>query len=334
MPNNSFTDFIHNPHDQATVTAETVEGFQTGEVGRFDLRNVIPAFASNDITTWGSQLIIIQAYTGHGKSIIADIILKYMAEQCQKNECVVKVSYENTLQEDGVKRVAAQLGVPANNVLEGKLNDMQLAEVNTVAMQIAKTPLWWVGPDENTSRHFRLPKISELMVMLRRLVEEQHIYPRMIVIDHFHEIPIERHTNSDVSSLGGNVKMLTALSFAFPNCPLVVLAQSNRDSQKEKKFKLPYLDGLKGTSDLESAARFVLSLWIPARSEGYKAGIDDIKIGKDYYLVTDDLMVMGVMKQKYAAYPVLAATKIDWENYEVKTPYPMVDIENSGINHD
>ena len=144
------------------------------------------------------------------------------------------------------------------------------------------------------------------MVMMRRMVEEQHIYPRMIVIDHFHEIPIERQTNSDVSSLGGNVKMLTAMSFAFPNCPLVVLAQSNRDSQKDKKFKIPYLDGLKGTSDLESAARAVLSLWIPARSEGYAVG-DIIKIGMDQYLVTDDLMVMGIMKQKNAPYPVLSA---------------------------
>ena len=289
----NFKDFIHSPGDQATVTMETVQGYQNQTIQRFDLRDVIPSFKNNDITTWGSQLVIIQAYTGHGKSTVGDIFLKHVAKGCKKNECVLKVSYENTLQEDGVKRIAAQLGVSANNVPEGKLTDLQLSETNNVALEMSKTPLWWVGPNENTSRHFRLPKISELMVMLRRMVEEQHIYPRMIVIDHFHEIPIERHTNSDVSSLGGNVKMLTAMSFAFPNCPLVVLAQSNRDSQKEEKFKLPYLDGLKGTSDLESAARAVLSLWIPARSEGYAVG-DIIKIGMDQYLVTDDLMVMGI----------------------------------------
>ena len=114
--------------------------------------------------------------------------------------------------------------------------------------------------------------------------------------------------------------MLNAMPFAF-GCPTLVLAQSNRESQKDKHFKLPHLDGLKGTSELESAARAVVSLWMPARSEGYKANIDAITLDGIDYLVTDDMVIVGIMKQKHNPYPIIKPCRIDFTKMEFDNAY-------------
>lgn len=328
-----FKDFVKSPHDQAVATMDEINALQKNAGNRYDMRRAVPSMLHNDITSWGPQLILIQGRTGHAKSTVGDIIMQDILSDSGKNDIAVKVSYENTIQEDGIKLVAANLGIQANMILDGKLNELHMKKANESVKQVAQSKLWWVGPDAKSAQHFRMPKISEVMRLLYELREVQKKNIRMILIDHFHRVPIEKFGNSDVGSLNSTIDALNAMSFAF-NCPLVVLAQSNRESVKDKSFKLPPLSGLKGTGKLEEDARFVLSLWMPARSpDRYSIG-DTVKVGHGSYLVTDNLLVMGVMKQKFNAYPVITANYIDFERLKLNHAQPSVDPEDAGISHD
>ena len=312
------TSFINPPQKIAAEVAKQVQHYKDPSIYRFDLRQAPPIFQNNAIDQWDERLCLVQAYTNHGKSTICDIFLHHAAKNCAENEIVVKVSYENTLQQDGTRRLANLLNCKVAAISENRLTEMQESGLNKAYQAIASSPIWWIGPNEKTARQFFTPPLADVMRLLTHLVEKQGKTIKMIVVDHFHAIPVKGGEYSEQRAFGNNVTQLTLFPAAF-HCPVIVATQSARDAEKQDGLKVPQLHHLANTADLERAARNVLSLWIPLNSPGYTYG-DAIDTKDGAVIVDENVMFFGIMKQKDNAPPPIKPGVLDWRGLTIR-PY-------------
>lgn len=306
--------FVNPPQRIASHIKQQVDHYADPNIFRLDPRDVLPNFKNYKIDLWDDQLNLIQAYTNHGKSNICDVFLYHTAKKCGPDDIVVKVSYENTLQQDGTRRLAYLLNSTPGEIAENRLDEQKREKIPEALQNIAKSPIWWVGPNEKTARSFLTPSLEVVMQLLVYLVEKQKKNLKLLVVDHFHAIPIKSGAYSEKRAFSNNVEALTLFPAAF-HCPVIVATQSSRDAENQHGIKVPQLWHLANTADLERAARNVLSLWIPLVSG---IGYGDAMETKDGTVIVDEnLMFMGIMKQKNNPVPPIRPCHMDWEHMQV-----------------
>lgn len=115
------------------------------------------------------------------------------------------------------------------------------------------------------------PRLSAFQIGVRARREHMRKGLRLVVIDHLHEFQLPGKQN-EAQERGDALRDIRALAKDL-NCPVVVLAQLNRESAKDggkTEQRRPNLTDLRGSGGIEEVADLVLLLHRP---EYYRKGV-------------------------------------------------------------
>src|SRR3990167_1402797 len=138
---------VYTPNDIARLTVRTVEermenkgqGLKTGIATLDDI--LMPFFPG--------ELIGVMARTSNYKTGFMQFLARQFAAQIDanesKNEMVVYVTWEVSIEELGFYDLAHMADVDASQVWQGNITPNGLEQIKTAAMHRAAQPIWTIG---------------------------------------------------------------------------------------------------------------------------------------------------------------------------------------------
>ena len=145
------------------------------------------------------------------------------------------------------------------------------------------------------------------------IVDYQDVRPTLIILDYLQRIRRER-TDGDTmrEQFMSIVDHAKDLALAF-GAPVILGTQSKRDV-KSRKWMLPQPADGQETSNLEQSADSLLSVWMP--KQDYPTG-HILQYGDDSYCVSDNLLILGILKQKLGPAPRIIPLHVQPEVNEI-----------------
>lgn len=257
-----------------------------------------------------AELMTVLGYTSWYKSGFMNWLLKAAVPQCAENDIVIKVTWEDSVEEDTLKWVSSDAKIPISALIRG-----ENTEWDTIMQSYnrrIKVPMWIIGHSNQTAAINGKPRprltmrdVLGAVNCVCNEVTDQKYRPRMIVLDYLQRI---RPDASD----GGTKReqMMEAVNKAKDlaiqmGCPVVLGVQASR-AVLDREYKLPRLeDGLE-TSNIEQSSDKVISLWYPIKTEPPGKVLSEEKVA-----VNEHLLIMGILKQKMGIAPYVLPTYID-----------------------
>lgn len=225
-----------------------------------------------DLLTHGLQagdLIVIAARPNMGKTVMAVQAAVHAA--IALNRQVALFSMEMTAKQI-LNRAAACMGsVPHKWLLAPHHEKENWAKVGEIVTQLNRAPLWIDDTPGLT--------IDQIKARARRTNLRSKI--GLLMVDHLGEVRLRSRTSSDRAyELGDVAGELKGLGKEF-DCPVVALAQLNRELLK-RDDKHPNMGDLRASGDIEQKADLILFLH---REDYYNKnthlkGVVDVEIGK------------------------------------------------------
>ena len=286
---------IYTPNDVANYAIERVE-YQVENkpralslgVGIID-KYVKPALPS--------EVVYILAHTSNGKTAFMQFWARQAVKQLQAREdikeVVVYITWETIVEELGLYDMCGMTGIDASSAWYGDITAEEVAKLRAVSIRRAAMPLWVIGYSLKRRREMRLT-MDVVKDALEKLETEWGFKPAIIYIDYIQHITLRDQRMDRRVAIMENVDAIQDIARDC-GCPVVVGCQAGRQVM-DREFKLPEIGDGQETSRIEQDADKVLSLWYPCKSEPLGSTLPVLDVP-----VTDDLMIMGVRKQRRAA---------------------------------
>jgi replicative DNA helicase len=301
-------ELIYSPSEAAALAIQALEDLRQHrgigiKTGISDLDKILLPLRPGELCT-------ILGYTSWYKSGFMNWLLKATVSQCNSSDIAIKVTWEDSVEEDTLKWVSSDAGIPIGIMVRGEELNWDL--IMKSYQKRIETPLWLIGHSNSVSSttgkarpRMTMTDVLQAVNYICDGVTDQKFKPRLIVLDYLQRI---RPDGSD-----GNTKreqMMEAVNKSKDlgiqiGCPVVLGVQAGR-SVLERDYKLPRLeDGLE-TSNIEQSSDKVLSLWYPIKTENEGKFIEIDKV-----TVNEHLLICGVMKQKMGVSPVSLPLYVD-----------------------
>lgn len=298
---------IYSPPEVGKYTVEVLREFQanrgneiTTGIGSLD-RVLLPLRPS--------ELITVLGYTSHYKSGFMNFLTKEAIRQCRPDDIVIKVTWEQSVEEDTLTWIANDSGISVATMVRGEV-DWEVT-MKSYARRIA-TPLWIIGHSDREAMENRTSRprltmgdVASACEYIRANATDNEYRIRMIVLDYLQRIRPERGDGSTRRE-----QMIEAVNRAKDlaithACPVVLGVQAGRDIL-DRAYKLPRLDDGQETSNIEQSSDKVLALWYPIKTERPGSRIEGVPVE-----VSNSLLIVGVLKQKFAPAPVTLPLYVD-----------------------
>ena len=243
------------------------------------------------------ELIFVLGFTSHGKTALMQAMCRNVVGQLAKrestDEIAVYASWETLVEELGLYDLASMTGIDATRAWYGQHNDAEAARLRNAAMRRAGMPLWVLGDSLKRRREGGGLTVPTMQQALLEMEDSRGIKPAVIFADYLQIIPSEENAEFRIKLL----HTVDALRDMGRRCgaPVVVGCQASR-KVLDRSFKLPEIGDGAETSQIERDADKLLAIWYPCKSEPEGEYITEL--GEH---VTDDLMVLGIRKQRHAA---------------------------------
>lgn len=266
----------------------------------------IPLLEEDLLPLRPGELTAVLGRPSNYKSGVMAIIARDATEQIKDNEddVILYVTWEQSIEEHGLIELANASRIDASKMARGDLTDAEWAAMMKAAVRRGTTPLWLIGHSSQAGK--RRPRLSmtDLASALAYIVDEAEKRPRLIVLDYLQRIrPDSGNTQREkMMEIVDRAKDL-ALSFSVP----VVLGTQAGRQVDERAWKLPQMADSQETSNLEQSADKMLAVWMPKTSE-----LLGDTVGKNPAMeVTEDLLYLSILKQKFGVAPRIYALKVE-----------------------
>jgi replicative DNA helicase len=269
------------------------------------------------------ELVVILGFTRNYKSGLMNYMARYHALQMREaktpNKAVITFTWEQSVEEQGITDIAQLTSLDTGRMMRGQLNDEEWKLLLTGAMRRGTLPWWLVG--HSSSINERRPRLdmSEVYEVLEWIVDAQEIQPVMVVLDYLQRIKRERGETMREQFIS-IVDKAKDLALAF-RCPVILGSQAGRSvvDKKERTWRLPNVNEGQETSNLEQSADKLISVWMPKNDHPTGTVLE---YANTQYRVTDNLLILGIMKQKFGPSPKIIQLEVHPETndiYPVKT---------------
>jgi hypothetical protein len=200
-------------------------------------------------------------------------------------------------------------------MLMGKLTVKQLDDLDATIMQVGSWSLYIIGLSTQRradgKRRRRAMTTEVVSAAIDHLVNDRQLELRLVVADYLQRIPRVGVIDNAYYSACVDWAKDTAMMLG---CPFVLGTQARREVDAYK-VPLPTLSDSQWTSNAEQSADKFFSVWMPKQTHAPGEKID---IGTLPPLaVNDNLMVMGLMKQKYGSAPHIFPMHVEPEYLRV-----------------
>ena len=258
------------------------------------------------------RLIPVLGTQGNFKSglmlSIARNALQYIDPE---TEIAVYVTWEQSIEDQGMFDFAQISRISATSLYAGNVSDAQWGAVLNASAKRAEQPLWMIGhSSEGTKENRRRPMLTmtDVEAALAYIEDYQGKKVRLLVLDYLQRVnradKLHIHgTREQYMSIVDDAKNL-ALQFSTP---VLIGSQVSREVVKERKWKLPQAEDGMETSNLEHSADQMLSVWMPKNNPELGPVIE---VNGAALRVTPNTLIIGTLKQKFAAYPFVSVVDV------------------------
>ena len=267
------------------------------------------------------DLILVCGRPGNGKSLVMRHLLyratQEIVELGNENEATVLVTWEESVEQVTAYWIAVASGISATDMFMGNLTPKQLDRVDSTIVQVGALPLYIVGLSSQRGadgkRRRKSLTTDAVSGALDYLMNTKGLELKMVVMDYLQRIPNTGRLD-DVPHYSRCVDWAkdTALQ---AGCPVVLGTQSGRDVDKRAKHHLPTLSDSQYTSNAEQSADKFFSVWMPKGT--HELG-ERIEMGGLNVTVTENLLILALLKQKYGSAPHLFPMYVKPDTLTVK----------------
>ena len=292
--------------DSQNVSRLAVQEIKRRRANSLDgIKTMVPLLDEDLTPLRTGELIVVLGYTSNYKSGLMQFISRKAIPQLSdhKDAIVIYATWEQSVEEHGMMELAATSRIDASKLIQGDLTTDEWKRMMKAAVDRAISPLWLVGHSSQAGK--RRPRLSmeDINKALAYIVDERGKVPALVCLDYAQRIRPDKNgpRREQVMAIVDQAKDL-ALSFS---CPVIIGTQSGRQVL-ERKWKLPQISDGQETSNLEQSADKFISLWMPKTSEP-----PDSMVGVPAIPVTDNLLYVGLLKQKFGPAPRIYALHVE-----------------------
>ena len=304
------TGLVYSPADAGKLAIQALEELRSAKGG--GMKTGIPDMDKVLLPLRPGELITVLGYTSWYKSGFMNWLLKASVSQLSETEIVIKVTWEDSVEEETLKWIASDAGISISTLIQGHDTDWT-AVMRSYSKRI-ETPLWIIGHSnsESATQGKARPRLTMTDVMsaveyICHEATDNAFTVKMICLDYLQRIrPDASDGNNKREQMMEAVNRSKDMAIAM-GCPVVLGVQASR-AVLEREYKLPRLDDGLETSNIEQSSDKVISLWYPIKTE--KEGT---LIQTEQVKVTKNLLIAGILKQKMGAAPVVMPLYVDPE---------------------
>lgn len=289
-------DITYSPNDAAKEALATIEERRT-DIG-VGVRTGIPCVDEYFQPARPGQLVAVIGMTSNYKTGFMQWWARQAAQQIVKDQnsgkAVVYVTWESAVEELLALDMAATLKISATDIFQGRISDEQMEQLRSTAFQRSGLPLWIIGHSIKEGK--RRPRLTLTLIgkALAHIRDEYGLTPRAIFLDYLQQIESEEGEDRRMQVFY-NVYRCKDMSYAM-KCPVVLATQAKREVYANAWGVPGVADSLE-SSNLEHTADGVLGVWLPKTNHEVGSFIE-MKGGKDRLEVTDNLLILRVLKQR------------------------------------
>lgn len=293
---------IFTPQEVSALTVKEIK--RRRDAPREGLRTGIDKLDDHLLPLRTGELIPVLGFTSNYKSGLMTCIARNATAQIEheENTIIVYCTWEQSVEEQGMLELAHATHIDATMLAKGDLTESEWKRMMGAAMKRAVTPLWHVGHSSQSGKRRPRLSMSDVALALAFAVDEMGHKPALICLDYLQRIRSEdnRSRREQVMEMVDRAKDM-ALAFS---CPVMLGTQAGRQVL-DRAWKLPQMHDSQETSNIEQSADKFLSLWMPKNTEVPGEMI------QDKYPVTDNLLLLGLLKQKFGPAPKILALHVE-----------------------
>lgn len=309
-------DLIYSPAEAAKLAIDTLEDLKQHKGG--GVKTNIPSLDAVMLPFRPAELIVVMGYTSWYKSGFMNWLLKSAISQATSQEICIKVTWEDSVEEETIKWISSDAEVSISTLVKGEISDWT-AIMNSYKNRIA-TPLWIVGhsnkqsAESSSSRpRMTMTDVTQAIDYIRNEATDNKYKIKMIALDYLQRIrPDASDGNNKREQMMEAVNKAKDLAISF-GCPVLLGVQAKREVL-DREYKLPRLDDGLETSNIEQSSDKIISLWYPIKTDPAGKLIESVKTR-----VTQNLLICGLLKQKMGAAPVVLPLFVNPEKNVIGT---------------
>lgn len=311
-----------SPQQVSTIAYNAIEARHKNKDG--EVKTGIDYLDKTLLPMRPGELIVVCGYTSNYKTGLMNYIARHNAQvlaaisgddfKQEYKQAVITFTWEQSVEEQGIVDIAQLTGINAAKMMRGELQDSEWVALQQGSVTRGTLPWWLVGHSSEGGK--RRPRLSmtDAASALAYIADVQHLSPALIVLDYAQRIKQE-NANSRREGLMDIVDRAKDMALAF-RCPVLLGCQAGR-GVKERAWRLPQLDDGQETSNLEQSADKFISVWMPKNDFPNQTITGP---GNSAITVTDNLLILGVMKQKFGPAPLVMMFHVKPEVNEI---YPI-----------
>jgi replicative DNA helicase len=322
------TSIIYTPPQAASLTIQMVEALEKAKdqgipSGIAELDKVMTPMR-------GGELIVVAGYTSNFKSGTMDYITKNASTliRREENEVVVKVTWEQSVEEDTLRWLASDTDIPITQLSQGILDDNQWTIIRKSAGKRIQSPMWIMGHSQvefakagKARARMTMNDVFAGIEMIAggKITNTKHKI-RLVALDYLQRMrPDPRDGDGRREQMMEAVNKAKDLAIAF-GVPVMLGVQCGRQVL-ERDDKLPTIDDGQETSNIEQSCQKYLSVWYPIKSEKYgtKIALTSDDGQTTTYVTTPNLLIMGLLKQTNGPAPKKFGVFVDPARIKIGT---------------
>jgi len=294
------------PASEATaLTLDLVKHVQGGNLRGIPFgttrlnRDVMPAMPGD--------LVLVCARPGNGKTffvqhMLGNVIDSIIAEK-DGDGAVVYITWETSVEQAAAAWLAQSSGISSTQMLMGNITAAEQTDLMAAAINVGSYPLYIIGHSIQRSKDGkrRRPNITTEAIAntMDYLMNERGIEPRLVVMDYLQRIPFPRGLGDRGEHMTRCIDWSKDTAFQA-GCPVVLCTQARREVDTYS-VPIPTMGDSQWSSNAEQSADKFFSLWMPKNTHAGKR----IDLGGSQIAVTDNLLVLSLMKQKFGKFPMM-----------------------------
>jgi replicative DNA helicase len=235
------------------------------------------------------------------------------------NECVLYVTWEIAVEEAGLLDLANATGLDIGDVAEGNVADWD--KLKRAAVARGALPIVVIGHSLKRRKSRPMMTMTNVALAVRWLEDHLGLRVRLACLDYLQRIEWEGEGDPRIQ-YSRNVQRCKdmALSLGAP----VVLGCQAKQEVMDRNWKLPRMNDGMETASVMHASDKIIGLWRPVVTDGPGA-----TIGQSPAIdVTDDLLLLGISKQRFGRVGDWWALNVDFAQNRIRGVMETINTEN------
>jgi replicative DNA helicase len=230
------------------------------------------------------------------------------------NECVIIVTWEDSIEEYGLSNIANHTGIDVQDILRGRFDDTSMRQA---VVELGARPVYVVGHSEETRRNRPNLSMSNVAQALIEFERTQKLKIKAVFLDYLQRMERDTDIRETRHQYMANAEASKDLALAL-NTHVVLGVQAGEDVAK-RQMKIPQMgDAHEAPSAVRHVSNNMIGLWRPWAT-GDREG--SVSVGGCAYACTPDLLFAQSVKQKMGDIGNTVALSVDFAQNKVVGEY-------------